>query len=326
MNIDSKILSQKINFGNYEGKEPQLQRRILFSNVIYITLTFVYLIYFLLVIEVYLRSPFSLKLDQWSVPLIIIYCIGGLFLNSIDRSYISRISFLVLWPLLLHVLPIIYMETPSDYYIAYPLGLILHAIFIQFFISFRHEPKTFWIFIVTNFIAILFARQFLLSHDHNSTIILQEGVVSSGYYSLILLLYWLLFNFMTFYILKVVDDLIDKTSGQRELMMKSNEELSALLNHVQATNLALEQTLSHHKSEVEEVVSAYAQYNAHTIRGPYCRLKGILMLNEISALEDDFFKKNLQTTMVELEMAINRMQDELNGKIQQLSIFEEEQN
>ncbi len=310
-----KLINKLLYSGTSESARLHLSRRILFSNVIYLTLPVVYLSFILLDIKVYLNSPFQLNFDQLVVPFMIAYCFIGLFFNRYGYSYLGRVLFLILWPLLMHIIPIILLQTPADYYLAFPIGIIFHAVLIQLTISFQAERKTLLVFMALNLGLIVFAREILLFFEDSSEEFLPGGLVTSLYYSLVGILYWLLFNTITFYVTRVLDRVIERNDLQRQLLATNNHQLVQLNAKIESVNKSLEEKVTRRTRQLEESnkrLTSYAYYNAHTIRGPFCRIKGILMLKDLKAISEEDFQSKMDQSIGELEKAIDSMQLKLN--------------
>ncbi len=299
--------------------DPQVQRRIVFSNVTYISLALVYFIFIIIDIPSYLKSPFDWNMDDITVPAMIGCCLLALYLNTRGHSFTGRVFFILSWPILMHILPVIILHTPSDYYLAFPLGIILHAVMIQLFFSFKKER---WIYIgllAVNFAGMLSVRWFLIINDQNSQRLIEEGIVNNSYYSLIVILYWLIFNFLIFYILRVVEGYIEENHLQQEILTNNNERLVHLVEQFEKSNHLLMERLDKQSVEINDVLTEYSNFNAHFVRGPYCRLKGILHLRELNAISLNEYQLNMNKSMEELDIAMQKMQTQIEEKIDLLS-------
>ena len=115
-------LSQKIvdwtYFGTAYTTHETEKRHIIFSNIIFLTLPIVYLVFILIDIKSFFDTTSILKFDRLVVPIIITLCIFFLFLNKWGLTTLSRVLFLISWILMLHILPIIIHQSPTDYYLA----------------------------------------------------------------------------------------------------------------------------------------------------------------------------------------------------------------
>jgi hypothetical protein len=311
----TSLLNNVLFSGASDQIKRHLSRRIVFSNVIFLTLVVVYVTFILMDFQVYLQWPGQLKIDQLTIPMMVLYCLLGLYLNRIGFSYISRVLLVVLWPLFMHIIPIILLQTPADYYLAFPIGIIFHAVLIQLVISFRSEKITYYTLMALNFLMILYAKEILLTFDHEADAVSSGGVVGSVYYTLVAILYWLLFNAITFYVTRVLDRLIDKNDSQHTLLKQNNHVLLELNRKIEHTNRSLEYEVKKRTSELQKTnvaLTSYAYYNAHQIRGPFCRIKGILMLRKLKAIDPEDFDCKMDLSLQQLEDAINQMQEHLN--------------
>ncbi|MTI22818.1 hypothetical protein E1176_17430 [Fulvivirga sp. RKSG066] len=300
--------------GTGKTANKQLYRRVLFSNVVFLTLSAVYLTFMLMDISSYFRPWSELNFDALTVPLMIAYCLLGIYLNQIGRSYLGRLTFLLSWILLMQVIPIIILQTPADYYIAFPLGLIFHSVLAQLIVATKKEPITFYLLMAGSLVTLIYSKDFLLYFDSDVNRI-DNAIIGSKYYDLVIILYWLLFNTMTYYVIRVLDQVIEKNEEQKELLLETNKELNEMNALVDVTNKNLEDQVDQRTKELQQankVLASYAFYNAHLIKGPFCRIKGLAMLAEKNAISEKEFKERMATSIQELDKAIEEMQLHFN--------------
>jgi signal transduction histidine kinase len=300
--------------GNLDDKQDDVSRRITFSNVVFIALPVVYLIFMIVDYQSFLQPISSLRFDQLIVPIEMGICFFGLWLNRKGFIHFSRMLFLLTWPFFLHLIPIWLLQTPPDYYLAFPIGMIFHAILIQLMVSHRKEPVLFWSLIIPNFLTTISTGKVL-------AFFVSEGsqpneIIYDPYYFLDALLYWLLFNLVMYYILLVVERYIKKVNTSSKLIAKQSSELRVL-------NQNLEQKVHERTRELEaqyEKLKGYAFYNAHLLRGPFCRIQGLLQLMSMTdKLEEDTLEvmPRLEESVRELEGVIKKIkvivdQDKVN--------------
>jgi hypothetical protein len=253
-------------------------------------------------------------------------------MNKYGYTTFSRFLFLFSWLLLLHIIPIIVQHTPSDYYLAFPLGIIFHSVLIHASFSSRREPTKFWFFIAMNFIVMLAAKEILVMNDSSPAS--QNVLRNDPYFILDTILYWLLFNLLMYYIFYVVDhytrqmtDANRLISLQRQELAEKNEELEQMVSslrdvnqHVEYLNKNLEHKVAERTIELKLNNSKLVQYayiNAHLLRGPFCRVKGLILL------KDEILRRNgsdekidefLRQSLDELDEVTTRIQEavELN--------------
>lgn len=331
-------LSQKIidwtYFGTSFSTNESVKRHIIFSNVIFLTLPIVYVAFILIDLESFLEPGGIFKFDQLIVPIMILLCVGFLMLNKYGLITISRILFLLTWLTFLHIIPIIVHHTPSDYYLAFPLGIIFHSVLIHASLSSRREPAKFWLFISMNFAVMLLLRTILVMNDDSPA---TENVLRNDpYFILDTILYWLLFNLLMYYLLYVVEHYIRRMDRaktlileQREELAEKNEELEQIVlslkeinHHAEDLNKNLEHKVNERTMELRrknDMLVKYAYINAHLVRGPFCRVKGLLLLkNELVRLNiyDDKIDEYLLRSLDELDEVTTRIQQavEINEK------------
>lgn len=322
-----KVIQRIINLGTNADYLDHLNRRIIYTNIIYVSLPIVYLIFVLIDIESFWVPVQDLDWDQFIFAVEILVCAVGIYLNKVGLSILGRSIFLFTWPFLLHIIPIWHQHAPTDYFLAFPIGIIFHAVLIQLMLSIRHERLFFWPFMVANFVLLLKAPQLLLRFADSSTENLTE-FVTDNYYLLDSVLYWLLFSLMVYFLVRAVDSLFDQVgkdqlviedqkeelAAMNEELLQSNESLQGLNNKISGWNEALEETVTKRTQEIEAQnnrLKEYAFYNAHKLRGPFCRIKGLIMLLEI--VNDEHEKENIERlveeSVKELESVIQEIQE-----------------
>lgn len=299
-------------------------QRIIYTNIIYVSLPIVYLIFIAIDFKDYLVPITSLKWDQFIFLVEIAICGAGLYLNKMGHSVIGRLIFILTWPILFHIIPIWHLQTPSDYYVAYPIGIIFHSVLIQMLFSIRYE-RVFYIFLMSiNFIMLLTVVVLLRYFDEEGGPL--KELTADKYYLLDIVLYWLLFSLLSYLLVNSIDNLVSKLitantliAEQKEEMATINEELSEtnqslhVLNQQMAgLNDALERKVQERTKTIEqrnEKLESYAFYNAHKLRGPYCRILGLISLRKIvEAEEKEEIDRLLDQCMFELEQIIQEIQ------------------
>ncbi len=322
------------SFGTQFTEDDSLKRRIVFSNIIFLTLPVVYIFLMLIDYKTFFKGSIILVFDQFIVPIIILVCAICLMLNRYGFTSLSKIIFLILWPLFLHIIPIITQQTPADYYIAFPLGIIFHAILIQISFSQKKEPVKFWLSITINFFMMVFSLAFLTTFDQAPAEL--NAVRLHSYYTLDGIQYWLLFNLLVFYLIIVIENSIETTSDAKNLIEEQKEKLAQknaeleqavislkdLNNYVEELNKGLEEKIHLRTNELEvknQKLVEYASYNAHQLRGPFCRIKGLVYLQqELRGQEHDLdFHQMLKTSIDELDGVISHIQKTVSPESQE---------
>lgn len=300
-----KLILTIINQGVSASRLDYQNRRIMYANVIYLSLPVVYLIFVLLDIPTYVRPLPELHWDQFIVFVEILVCIAGIYLNKIGRDTLAKVIFIVTWPLLLHLIPIVYQHTPSDYYFAYPAGVIFHSVLIQIMFSYRAERFFLFVLMFVNFAMMLTAVPLMNRFQNDAGINLNE-MVRSPYYTLDIVLYWLLFTMVSNFLVNSIDKLLDRLTLANRQIELQKEELTAI-------NETLEATVRLRTTRIEEQnkkLRDHAFYNAHILRGPFCRIKGLLLLQSLPGTTHDgpIISRYLASAVDELNAVISEIQ------------------
>lgn len=297
-------LSSVVTLGVSDNGEDEINRRIIFSNVAFVSMPVVYSIFLLIDFKSYLVKPTELRFDQLVVPLIIAMCLLNLWLNYKHKTTISRIIFIVLWPILLHLIPIKLLNTPSDYYLAYPFGIVFHAILVQLIFSYKEETVLFGLFMLINVVGLISAPWLLTHFDLDKDI--PANLINYDYYWLDCILYWLLFNLLAFYVVYVVHSYIIQLKLSNELIEEQKEELNAVNQNLEL--IVAKRTLA--VQEQNEKLKQHAYFNAHLLRGPFCRIQGLIQLQnlDIDPSLNAEITSHLKQSIEELDSRIKEIQ------------------
>lgn len=320
-NLLQRITHQGVGLNSFD----HISRRVIYSNIIYLSLPIVYLIFVAIEFDTYLGPVNNLDWDQFVFIVEIIICLTGIYLNRIGLSLIGRLVFLISWPMLLHILPIWHQQTPTDYYLAFPLGILFHALLIQLMISMRQEGFIFWPMLLGNFVMLLFSLDLLIYFEDTLSADILE-MVKDDIFLLDIVLYWLLFSMVIYFLVKAIDDsfeiVIDsqkliseqkeELAAMNEELVQSNEALHALNKKIVTWNEQLEFAVAHRTLEIEnqnKQLRSYAYFNAHKLRAPFCRIKGLNMLRNLTpANEAAMIDSLLDQSVLELESVIQEVQ------------------
>ena len=283
------------------------------SSVVYMSLPVVYLIFMIIDYKTFTQPSNFVRFDVLVVPFTILLCIICLWLNSINWITLSRLLFLCLWPFLLHIIPIWVLNTPPDYYVAFPLGIIFHAVLIQVMISRKNEPMMFWLLLALNFLSLLISPKVLLYFVAPGDI--PNPLVFDSYYLLDIILYWLLFNLVMFYGLVAMEHYIKQVNGARIKIEQQKEELTQLNQNLELMVHERTKTL---EDQNKKLIS-YAFYNAHMLRAPFCRIQGLVQLIELTSSNnapiDHEIEARLTESVTEMEQVIDKMRQIIHSEI-----------
>ncbi len=277
--------------------DDEINRRIAFSNAIFISLPIVYILFMIIDYDSFFKPISTLRFDQFIVPIEILICLFCLWLNMKKYAVISRLLFIITWPFFLHIIPIWLLQTPGDYYLAFPFGMVFHALLIQLMFSHRKEPVYFWTFLTLNFITILFIPNILAFFVSSETG--PNEIVFDKYFLFDGILYWLLFNLVMYYILMVIEAYIKKENNSKAVIHRQKEALDLLNQDLERKVLDRTRQLEEQNKKLKE----YAYYNAHLLRGPFCRIQGLVHLMKV----DEHLKETTSEIIERLGNSINEL-------------------
>jgi len=253
----------------------------------------------------YLQFESDLKFDQFIIPIVISICFFCLWLNKMNYTLLSRNLFLVSWPLLLQLIPIKLIDSPIDYILAFPIGLIFHSILVQLMLSHRKEKFYYWSWLILNFATIFFMSYILdfFDNDHSNP----KNLVFDKFYKLDSILYWLLFNMVVFFVILELERNIQKILNANLLIEEQKFELNTINDNLE--EIITQRTMA--LEEQNKKLRNYAFYNAHLLRGPFCRIQGLINVRELnneSKEEEEFIKVMLNKSIEELDSRIQEIQ------------------
>jgi signal transduction histidine kinase len=231
----NKFLYSILEIGTKEISSISIKQRIIYFNAILLSLPIVYLVFVLRDIQNYLRPINSWYFDQYGFFIFVTICLFCFYFNKHYWSNYSKILFILSWPLVLHIAPIIIQTTPNDYYYAFPIGVIFHSVLIQIIFNKKNSPWQFWIFLIANFITELNFLKILLYFDGDGKTDF-IGLESNEYYVLVVILYWLLFNLIINYLLGIIDSKIFEISNSLKIIEKQKDDLEETLDKLQESN------------------------------------------------------------------------------------------
>jgi light-regulated signal transduction histidine kinase (bacteriophytochrome) len=80
----------------------------------------------------------------------------------------------------------------------------------------------------------------------------------------------------------------------KTLIEDQKEELTSLNQNLEAVVLQRTQILEEQNQKLKD----YAFYNAHTLRGPFCRIKGLVHLRQL-VNDEDLDAKEINTRLIQ---------------------------
>lgn len=326
-------VSKLLEYGLSETTDIETRRHVVFSNLVYIVVGSILLCY---VVISSIRQPVFVAGGWIPVGLIAMSGVSYL-LNTAGLHLISRIFFVVNWFVWVSIVPVILIgPSPAAYYnaIAY---VVVFSPAIQLFFSLSKEAPYLIVFMLASFLLTFFYFDFLLAFDKtpNAVVPLAKSVIAMKINYLTL---WAFLNVLMMYILRINRAFYSEIRHQKEIieaqqlqLRENNEELAVRNNELTAANrelLYLNEQVRTMNHELEarvsertrelvqrnEKLTEYAFMNAHLLRSPVSRIKGLInlfiMTKEVK--EKDQVQSLLSETAEELDNVIHAISDRLN--------------
>jgi signal transduction histidine kinase len=311
------------------GMDPEHQKIVTFSNGVYLIIASL-LLFFEIVTGgiITLFSEFSLRsFLPFSLILLSGLCLS---LNFLRAYLLSRALFLTVLSFLVSVFPIIYYGPKVSTYFTHPFIIILISPLIHLLFSQRKDRHLLLIFLGGSFLFTLFSIDFLLLWERSANPQLPFSYSATSM-RINFILWWAFLNVLMAYIQKTNGRFYDSLQVQKELIARqrmelqsrneelilANQELTALNERVHHSNEVLEHRVDERTVELTErnkTLTEYAFINAHMLRSPVSRIKGLI--NLFSITNDETEKKKVQEILIqsaeELDNVVHKISKKLN--------------
>jgi signal transduction histidine kinase len=326
-------VNKVLEYGLSESTDIEIRRHVVFSNLVYILVGTVLLANS--IISFIISPNFT---TEGSIPLVLIGVSAlSFFMNAFGFHLVSRIFFVVNWFAWVSFVPMILIGPSQVSYFTAITYFIVFSPVIQLFFSMSREAPYLIFFMVASFLLTYFYFDFLLLFDRaadphvplaRSVIMLKVNYLTLWVFLNILMMYVLRINRSFYSEIKVQKEIIEKQQIQLrdsndELALRNgelteaNRELTFLNHQVRTMNHELEDRVSertHELVERNDKLTEYAFMNAHLLRSPVSRIKGLINLFGITkeADEKERVQSLLNQTAEELDQVIHTISDRLN--------------
>lgn len=318
--------------GVAESMDLENQKRVIFSNGLYVILGFIILLQ-----EIVTGGIFQIFSQPSAGALIPFFLIGlalvGLILNASHFYLISRILFVSGWIFLVSIFTIIYRGPFPTTYFTHPFYIILFSPAIQLLFSHQKEKSALLFFLSITFLLTLFSVDFLLAFDRSADPKIPL-VTSASIMRISFTVLWLSNNLLMAYVLKINWDFYSGLQEQKELvsqhrlllqirnkeLSEANKELIHLNKQVRELNNFLEQSVMDRTRELTDrnkTLSDYAFMNAHLLRSPVSRIKGLINLFQITSDPEE--KKKVQEILQQSAEDLDKVVHSINQKLNETS-------
>lgn len=333
VNLDTMRVSKLLEYGLKESTDIDVRRHVVFSNLVYVLVGSILIAHVL--ISTIISPPFPL---ERYIPLVLV-CVAALsfFLNTAGFHLFSRIFFVINWFAWVSFIPMVIIGPTQVSYFTSITYFIVFSPVIQLFFSMSREGPYLIAFMVASFLLTFFYFDILMMFDRTAhpQVPLSKSVLSLKVNYLTL---WTFLNILMMYILRINRRFYAEIKAQKEIiekqqlqlrdsndelalrnadLTKANHELTSLNQQVRTMNHELEDRVGERTRELlerNEKLTEYAFMNAHLLRSPVSRIKGLINLFGITkeAEEKERVQSLLNETAEELDHVIHTISERLN--------------
>lgn len=299
-----------------ETLDQNLRMRVIASNVVFVTITFILLIIFGIHAEAYLTQ--GIPNFRSAIPVILlVVCIGGLALNCFHYFLTARLIFFVSWTILITAFPIWRSVTVYGYFLHPVFGLMSSTMVLMMF-SFRKEKIVYLSFLIFSMLITVFSFEFVALFDLGEVSRTVLSYTSKFRLHLYPLFFTIFFNLVLIYVFHINARFFVKQQKQHAIIVEQNKQLDEARQILEVTNTQLETRVRERTLELMEQngkLTEYAFFHAHVLRAPVSRIRGLLnLLNlPITPQEEIMIRDMLAQSMKELDDTIIMMNDKLQS-------------
>jgi hypothetical protein len=308
-------VSSLFRLGVKEGMDSETRRVIYLTNGMYLTVILLSAIY---LIVFYPFEPVQLDFNTWVPIIIFITGLASLVLATYHLHTLAKTVFMLIWILFVTVLPVVITGTQKDSYILHPFYCILSSVMVHLLFSYYKERVVYISFLIIVWSLILFSVEFISYYqlpDNGKATLFVNGFFK---WRVITFIFAAFFNITIFYVLQINHDFYSALQKRNETISEQNQQLEEQRKSLQVLTNQLEEKVAKrteilNKQNVQ--LSEYSFFNAHILRAPISRIRGLLNLlsHKLDNDEEARVRGLLKENMAELDQAISL----INNKLQQ---------
>jgi hypothetical protein len=326
-------MSKLLEYGLSESTDIDLRRNVVFSNLVYV------IIGSILLSHVLISTSISGSFPRTRLIPVVLIGVAALsyFMNAARMHLLSKIFFILNWFVWVSFVPMILIgPSPVSYFTSITYFIVFSPA-IQLFFSRSREAPYLIFFMVTSFLGTFFYFDFMMLFDRSPD---PQIPLAKSVFALKLnyLTVWTFLNILMMYVLRINRRFYSEIRAQKEIietqqlqlrdsneelgvrngeLMRANGELTYLNEQVRKMNHELEDRVSERTRELverNEKLTEYAFMNAHLLRSPVSRIKGLINLFGIIKEKEEKEKVQslLTETAEELDHVIHTISDRLN--------------
>jgi signal transduction histidine kinase len=310
-------LKNVLQAGVDETLDQELRRRVVSSNVVFVTAAIILFIVVALNADGYWAR--GVRSFRAAIPLLLLcVSLGGIVLNHLKLFFLAKLIFFLSWSVMITAFPIWRAEQSVYGYFIHPIFGIVSSTMVLLMFSFRRETIAYLVFLIFSILITVFSFEFVSAFDPTRVSETVMKYTTSFTLHIYPILFSIFFNLVLIYILRINEKFFEMQHRQHEIIVDQNKQLFENRLKLEQSNNELENRVRERTSELidhNNRLTEYAFFHAHVLRAPVSRIRGLLNLMNLPITPEEEMKVRdmLTQSMKELDDTIRLMNDKLQA-------------
>lgn len=310
-----------IQLGVSSDMDYEYRRVTMLSNVVYLLILGIVLLYILSNWRYYLDVPPSPGYEVWIPFGLLLVCVAGLLLNHLQRRMISKLLFMCAWIFFTIVLVPLQRGATEAAFVTVGLYATIASVMVHILFSWRRELAAYMAMVIITWLLVLFFVDFLQLYRRPGDVNVLFLMGFTRWRVLILLLA-IFFNGAVIYMVRVNNQLNESLLRRNQVIEEQNRQLAEQQESLLDLTRQLREKINTTHEQLSEQslrLNEYTHFNSHILRAPVSRIRGLinLLALQLRPGEEAEVKAMLTKSMSELDEAIRTMGGKLTDTEEQ---------
>jgi len=305
-----------LRWGVAEDMDGEFRRVTIISNVVYLLMLGIVLLYLLINLRQYISPPPGATATHYIPLFLITVSLLCLALNRMGKLMISKIMFVLTWISLTILMGPAIRGTTEFSYISTALYAVVSSVLVHVLFSWRRERAAYFFMLSLAWAILLFFVEYLdyFRPEGEQNVLFQQGFWR---WRLIIIMLALFISGTVIYIIRVNHQLNESLILRNETIEKQNQQLAEQREKLVALAIQLREKVDTSSAQLSEQymkLTEYTYFNSHILRAPVSRIRGLISLLTMKLTPQEEFevRHRLSKSMEELDNAIKEITEKLN--------------
>ncbi len=305
-----------IQLGVSDDMDYEYRRVTMLSNVVYLLILGIVLLYILSNWRTYLTLPGSHGYEVWIPFGLLLVCVAGLLLNHLRRRMVSKLLFICAWIFFTIVLVPLQRGATEAAFVTVGLYATIASVMVHILFSWRREQGAYVAMVVVTWLLVIFFVEFLEAFRRPGE---ANALFVSGFtrWRVLVLLLAVFFNGAVIYMVRVNNQLNESLMRRNQVIEEQNRQLAEQQESLLDLTRQLREKIHATHEQLSEQslrLTEYTHFNSHILRAPVSRIRGLINLLALRLRpgEEAEIKAMLVSSMTELDEAIRTMGGKLS--------------